>query len=345
MARHEGGPLGTVDGPKVGSYADGMARCRAALVLVLGALIVSCSQDPGDFPFSRDDRRPEPSDPAEGPIVTTLTIGQTDFALHDEGDGCLAVTVDHPGLQPTVERHCFFEECVLVATSACGWLAAPGDPSPGGCDVDLPRAFYGRVTDPGIGYVCVGTFSDLGGDSTVVSARFVPFDDEGFILDAAGERESDKPHLFNRGGVSYGEPTQDVHGFCEDHAPWGLAETAQWVNLRIEFDESLRRDSIILALQAGLGWNRLGGGAAEPTGAVDFGFPVPQSSKGLDLRLESGDAVAIETSLPWPPRLLAVLDEGGTCRGITLRLIVAAEALDGDSGAVTLTWLMGTCEG
>lgn len=344
-------PLGTVDGPKVGSYAGGMAGRRAAMVLVLlVGFTVSCSQEPPDGTLGRDDRRPEPSNPATGPVVATLTIEQTDFALHDEGDDCLAVTVDHPGLQPTVERSCFAGEHVLEATASCGWLMAPAEPSPGGCDVDLPRAFYGQVINPGIGYVCVGTFGDLGGDSTVVSARFVPFDDGGFILDPAGENESAHAHLFNRGGYRYGEPPLDapsgpIYDFCEDQAPWGIAETAYVVNLSIELDEGLRRDAITLSLQAGLGWNRLSGGAAEPDGTVDFSLLAPQSSEGLDLRLESGDAVALETSLPWPTELLAVLDEGGTRTGITLRLVIGVGALDGDADAVTLACVTTTCGG
>lgn len=328
-----------------------MTHRSTALALVLaGALLASCSQEPPDTTLSRDDRRPEPSNPATGPVVATLTIEQTDFALHDEGDDCLAVTVDHPGLQPTVERSCFAGEHVLEATASCGWLVAPGEPSPGGCDVDLPRAFYGRITNPDIGYVCVGTFGDLGGDSTVVSARFVPFDDEGFILDPADENESAHAHLFNRGGYRYGEPPLDapsdpIYRFCENQAPWGLREAAYVVNLRIELAEGLRNDDIVLALQTGLGWNRLSGGAAMPEGAVDFSLLAPESSEGLDLRLESGDAVALETSLPWPMELLAIFDEGGTRTGITLRLTVGAGVLDGDAEAVTLSCVTATCGG
>jgi hypothetical protein len=327
-----------------------MAGRSAALVLVLGALVVSCSQEPPDGTLGRDDRRPTPSDPATGPVLATLTIAQTGFALHDEGNDCLAVTVDHPGLQPTVERSCFSGEHVLEATSACGWLVAPGEPSPGGCDVDLPRAFYGWVTNPGIGYVCVGTFGDLGGDSTVVSARFVPFDVDGFILDPAAPNESAVAHLFNRGGYRYGQPPLDapsglIYEFCEDQAPWKSLEPAYVVTLRIELAEPLRRDTVTVSLDAGLGRNNLSGGAVESDGTVDFSLLAPQSGEGLELRLESFDAVALETSLPWPTELLAILDEGGTRTGITLLLVVGAGALDGDAGAVTLACVTPTCGG
>lgn len=328
-----------------------MTHRSTALALVLaGALLASCSREPPDTTLSRDDRRPEPSSPATGLVVATLTIGQTGFSLHDEGEGCLAVAVDHPGLQRTVERHCFAGEWVLEATSACGWLSDPENPSPGGCDVDLPRAFYGRVTDPGIGYVCVGTFGDLGGDSTVVSARFVPFDTGGFILDPAGTDESAHAHLFSRGGYRYGQPPLDapsgaIYHFCEARAPWGLPEAAYGVNLHIELAESLRADTITLSLQSGLGWNRVSGSAAEPDGAVDFSLLAPEASEGLYLRLESDDALALEALLPWPTELVALLDAGGTRTGISLRLTVATGALDGDAGAVVLSCVTATCGG
>jgi len=323
-------------------------RPAAALPLLAGILLASCSGVPPDITLSRDDRRPAPSDPATGPAVATLEIGGTAFNLHNEGEGCLAVVVSHPGLEATVERRCFAGEHVLEATSSCGWLVAPGEPSPGGCDVDLPRAFYGRITSPGVGYACVGTFRDLGEDPTVVSARFVPFGDDGFILDLAGPDESAHAYLFNRGGPRYGQPPLDapsgpIYQFCEAQAPWASLEPAYEVNLRIETAEQLRSDALTLSLDGGLGWISLSGGAVESGGIVEFSLQVPESSPGPDLRLTSAARTVLQAFLPWPTELVAFFEGGGTRTGIVLGLTVGADALEGAVDAAAPAGLTATC--
>jgi hypothetical protein len=323
----------------------------AAILCLSAALTAACTGEPPDRTLSRDERRPPPSAPALGPQVATLTIEGTGFALHDEGDDCLAVTVTHPGLQATVERQCFAGEQVLEATSGCGWLADPQTGSTDGwCDVDLPRALYGRVTDLGVGYVCVGTFGDAGGDSGVVSARFVPFDEEGYILDPAGWGESPPAHLFNNGGLRYGMPPLDapsgaIYGFCEARAPWGSPEPATIVNLRIELAEVLRTDAVILVLDGGLGRYGLSGLAGDETGAIAAGLLVPQSSTGLTVRLTRADELVLDTLLPWPSGLLLAPPASEPRRDICLRLIVDGEALDGQTSAVTLALAPGVCRG
>jgi len=194
---------------------------RVLIVLVVGALIGACSTGHVDttLPLSR----PEPSQPATGPTVATLALGDTTFSLHDEGDGCLALTIDHSGLQSTVERECFEGEHVVEMSDACGWLASEEPPS--GCDVALPIVFYGQVREPGIGYLCVGTIRSSEGTEEVISARFVPFESDGFILDQAHPDETPAAHLFTHGGLRYGQPPLDapsdtIYRFCEEQAPW-----------------------------------------------------------------------------------------------------------------------------
>jgi len=195
---------------------------RVLVVSVIGALIGACSTGHVDttLPLSR----PEPSQPATGPTAATLAHGDTTFSLYDEGGGCLALVIDHPGLQSTVERACFEGEHVIEMSDACGWLASEEPPS--GCDVALPSVFYGQVRGPGIGYLCVGTMRSSMGEQEVVSARFLPLEVDGFILDQAHPGETPAAHLFTHGGLRYGQPPLDapsdtIYRFCEEQAPWG----------------------------------------------------------------------------------------------------------------------------
>lgn len=198
---------------------------RRLVVLIAGALIGACST--GHVDTTMPPSRPEPSPPATGPTVATLALGDTTFSLHDEGGGCLALAIDHPGLQSTVERGCFEGEHVAEMSDACGWLASEEPPS--GCGVALPIVFYGQVLEPGIGYLCVGTMRSSEGTEEVISARFLPFDGDGFILDEAHPDETRAAHLLTDGGLRYGQPPLDtpsdsIYRMCEEQAPWGSTE-------------------------------------------------------------------------------------------------------------------------
>jgi hypothetical protein len=195
---------------------------RPLVVLVAGALIGACSM--GHVDTTMPPPRPEPSPPATGPTVAILALGDTTFSLHEEGGGCLALAIDHPGLQSTVERACFEGEHVVDVSDACGWLASENPPS--GCGVALPIVFYGQVREPAIGYLCVGTIRSSEGTEEVTSARFLPLDGGGFILDEAHPDEARAAHLFTNGGLRYGHPPLDapsdtIYRLCEEQAPWG----------------------------------------------------------------------------------------------------------------------------
>ncbi|MCP4305432.1 MAG: hypothetical protein GY788_11255, partial [bacterium] len=179
-------------------------KCTSLLVLA-GALVLGACTG-GGINESSGPQRPDPSEPASGPVVAVIEVSGTSFELHDEGEGCVAVDVVHPGLQMTVERRCFEGQQVVSVTSTCGWLATPVTAEQSGCDLELPVAFYGRVTDPNIGYVCIGTIEDSGGSSGVTAARFVNPVGDGFILEAAQPDESPYAHLFSTGGSRYGDP-------------------------------------------------------------------------------------------------------------------------------------------
>lgn len=316
-------------------------------VVVSAALLTSCTQAESDPDWSH--RRPEPDAPATGPIVADLAIGDTRFELHDAGGGCLAVAVQHPGLQTTVERRCFAGEQVLALTATCGWLAAPEGEPADGCDLELAPVLYGQVRAPGIGFVCVATSREPFGAEGVASARFVPFDPGGFILDAAGAGEHPDAHLFTSGGLRYGQPPLDapsepIYRFCEEQAPWGEFDLEYPARLFVDLDPALQTDDLIILLDSGTGPGGLSGGAAQGQETVDFPLRVAASSAGLTVRIEPAGGDPVEFFEEWPGAVRAILDSGGDCRGwLDLRLTITADALAGLDSALTLEYQGSSC--
>jgi len=309
------------------------------LLLVVGA----CS---GEIIDTTSIPRSAPATPAEGPIVADIVIGDTTFVLHDEGEGCLAVAIDRPGLQSTVSRQCFSGEQVLAATTACGWLVeAAKDPGNSGCDVTLPVAFFGQVRATGIGYVCVGAVRDPYGAAGVVSARFVRYDDAGYLLTPAGQDEVPLAYLFTSGGLRYGQPPADApadptYRLCEQQAPWGVADREVSVRITIGVGATLQSGNVTFLLDGGTGPVALSGGSVADGFIAGFPLRVASSSAGLDVTIESRDGEEVGFFRPWPPSFQAALDAGigplNPSTSIELRLVIGDGALTGEDGAVEL---------
>lgn len=307
---------------------------RTGLVGLL--LIGACSTGHVDstLPLSR----PEPSPPATGPTVATLVDGDTTFALHDEGESCLALAIDHLGLQSTVERECFGGERVVEVSASCGWLAT--DEPPDGCDVTLPIVFFGQVREPGIGFVCVGTAE---------AARFISFDSDGFILEEAHAGERGPAYLFTVGGLRYGQPPTDgpadsIYRLCEEQAPWGSTEVEITLPLVVYLGDSLRADDVTLWFDAGTGPLGLSGSAAEGGAIVGPVLRVPTSSAGLGISIEVEGQPTVEAFVGWPNDLLALVDADTQCRmGAQLRVDIGDAARTGDADAITVQVLTPNC--
>ncbi|HAX81156.1 MAG TPA: hypothetical protein DCY40_01120 [Actinobacteria bacterium] len=323
-----------------------MTSRQLVTALLFGVLVSACSQ--GHYDGTTIPQRPPPAEAARGPEVRTRVIGQTSFALHDEGDGCLAVVVSHPGLQSTVGRRCLYPG-ELTATNICGWLA---DPPPtttyGACDVTLPQVFFGQAQDPNIGYVCVGTILPVGGAEGVMSARFLDMDGGGYILDAPNPDESTAAHLFTPGGIRYGfepldAPSDPIYRFCEDQHPWGATEYS--ASLRVFFDlgAALRSDEVVILIDTGTGPRGMSGLAGGEEG-IHLPTTLPASSPGLAVRIEVEGAEPVEYFLPWPEAVRTLLDAGRPCRGgLQVRLTLEDSALSGSAAAAALTLSANLC--
>lgn len=150
--------------------------------------------------------------------------------LHDEGEGCFAVEVQHEGLQQTVERTCAGANNPGVkVTDSCGFLAAgagrvTGTHADTPCRVVLPTVFFGQIVAP-VAYVCVAAIHFDSNDAPVVdTARFLSAAGDGLVLEVAmaGERT---PFLFRESGSRLGSPPLDrpsepIYEACEAIAPW-----------------------------------------------------------------------------------------------------------------------------
>jgi hypothetical protein len=282
-----------------------------------------------------------------------LDVGETTFELHDEGVGCLAIAIQQPGLQSTVERSCFEGDRVLAGTTECGWLAQPSAEN-SGCDVPLPTVLFGQVRDPAIRFVCVGTIEDSGENSTAVSARFVPIDGFGFILSAAHRDEVAVPHAFTSGGLRYGqaptdEPSDPVYRLCEAEAPWGPAEAEYQVTLRVEMDAELRRADVTVIVDAGLGKVGISGSAAVEGELIAVPIRVPASSPGLEISIETVGEERAGYELDWPEAFQEILEAIRVCDGpidgpTSLRLSIREGALAGVDDAIELVSFSSLCD-
>jgi len=313
-------------------------RIRLIMIVAVALLLAAC--DPGIVDSTMG--RPAPSEPPIGPIVSSIEVAGTTFTMHDEGDGCLAVDVGHLGLQTTVERRCFNEWNTVAETSPCGWLDEPPDVGVsdlGGCDVDLPRVFYGRITDPAVGYTCVGRFSESSGSAGVVGARILTPDSDGYILEAAAPGEKGPPHFLSPGGSRIGDPPLDapsdpIYRFCEARAGVEQHELEYDVDLLVAFDESLRTDDVTVFFHTGLDRVGVSGGAFDGSGPVVVPVRVTPALPDLDVQVETADGPTFARPLVWPIALRRLLASGELCDGLTtVEVSVGAGVVDG-SGVV-----------
>ncbi|MCL1598924.1 MAG: hypothetical protein M3094_07055, partial [Actinomycetia bacterium] len=336
-----------------------MMRLGATSVLVMlavgGLLAAACAPIGGDI----GPQRTEPSDPASGPVIATAESGEATFVLHDEGEGCLAVDVQYPGLQRTVDRGCFDEWNTLRETPSCGWIEA--DPSAGGdssdltlgdCDVQLPRVIYGRVTDPAIGFVCVGRFDFEGGGSTgVVGARLLERDADGYIFEVADEGEMPPGHFLSRGGSRIGDPPLDapsdpIYRFCEALAGVEQIEQVYGVDLLVGFDEPLRTDEVTVFFQAGLDQAGVNGSAFTGEEAMPIPMRVTPNVFDLEVQVETDTGPILTTHLDWPREFRDIVLSGVACLGLTqIGVHVGAGVLEGDDQAFDVTFIGSECTG
>jgi hypothetical protein len=293
------------------------------VLVAAGTLIGACAGGDGW-------ERPQPSEPAIGHVVASVDVGSTRFLLYDEGDGCLAVDVSHPGMQRTVDRTCVFGGTHHLAfSSACGWLADPSQPRGPGCDLTLPVVVFGQVRDAGIGYVCFGSFDASG--SSVVSARFVTFDEPGYVLDRVIPGETPHPHPFTVGGLRFGEPPLDapsaaIYEMCEEQAPWGERETEIHMDLIILLGDDLQSHDVTVIVEAGTGPRGVNGASARHDGTIVLPVRVSGASTHLGIRVDREGDEILGVRLPWPDEMQTILDEGRECNGhVELRLVITGD--------------------
>ncbi len=301
-------------------------------------------------------QRPEPSEPATGPIVASIDVADTTFVMHDEGDGWVAVEVLYPGLQTTIERAPFNTWNVLSETSTCGWLVESGAEVPGECDVDLPRILYGRVTDPDIGYVCIGTINQRDGDPgfSVPGARFLTPDANGYILEEAQPGEGPFPHFLSAGGSRLGDPPLDapsgpIYEACEAATGIEEPEKVVWVDLQLVLDESLSgNDDLTVMIVSGLDRGGIststykGNDGYLPT----FGVTPTAHRFFVELVDENASTSIMSVDLEWPDEIHELLSSEEACDGISVVEVSLAEGvLDGSTDAVDVRFVGSDCPG
>ena len=322
-------------------------------MLVVGALMLS-SCFTGYGSESMGPQRPEPDMPAEGPVIASVDVDGTSFVMHDESDGQVAVEIIHPGLQTTVERALLNDWNTLRETSTCGWLADPVEEAPGDCDVELPRVFYGRVTDPDVGYVCVGAVEHFEQDPGfgVTGARFLTRDEDGYILEAAQPGEGAAPHLLTVGGSRVGDPPLDapsgpIYEACEAATGVEEFEAAVWVDLSVRLDESLRQgDRLVVMVLGGLHRGGISAGAFEGDEAVPITFGVTPTAHRFTVAVvdENDSEPIVSTDLVWPDEIYELLAADERCTGLTMvELTLGAGVLDGDEDAIDVRFVGSEC--
>lgn len=286
--------------------------------------------------------RPPAAQPATGPVVAALEVESTSFALHDEGDGCVALTIDRPGMRSMVARSCFSGESVLTKSDTCGWLIAPDEwdgVGDGGCDVRLPAVVYGRIDAVPAEYVCIGTVRDPEG---VTGARFLETTAAGFILDAAHRHEAPAAHVFLENGVRYGDqpldaPSEPIYQRCEQETPWGPPPVVHEVLLRVAVAERLRTSRRVVLFDSGTEPSGFVGSAVEGP-EIDETITITNLNEGLrvEVRLHQSDELAFEPHFPWPAPVPAILQGDAQCNLIPVDVTIESGWPDDPGGAVTV---------
>ncbi len=319
--------------------------------LVIAALAIAACGETGHIDTTSPPQRPDPAEPATGPVVAAIEVAGTSFKLHDEGAGCVALEVAQPGLQATIERQCFQGPLVVSITSTCGWLTNPDEIRRSDCDVELPEVLYGQVTDPNIGYVCIGTIDDSGGSSGVTAARLLEPIGPGFILEAARPGETPHAHLFTEGGLRYGHPPLDapsdpIYRLCEGRAPWRESSLEYGAELLVTFADSLQTNDVRLFFNSGLDRIGLNGSAFEEVDDVRIPIRVPESTSGLHIDVETEVGPILLWEYPWPDDFVAILRSGVPCSGLTvIDVTVGSEVHEGSDRAIALGFTNSDCHG
>lgn len=329
-----------------------MNETRGLLLIVgIASALLLASCDTTLLAESESPQKPEPSETANGPIVASIDVAKTTFEMHNEGDGLLAVEVVHPGLQTTVEGGYFGDWNVLRATETCGWLADPNEENATGCDIELPRVLYGRVTNPDVGYVCVGTIEESADGGEVTGARILPSDKNGYIFEVAQPGEVPTAHMLTSGGSRLGDPPLDapsdpIHKFCEDATGIEEPEVALVVDLLVNLDESLRNDDLTIMLLSGL--HRGGIDLSAREGGEPFQFIVEVTPSALRFAVELFDEnytqPIMSTELAWPEEIYELLASNEPCSGQTIvEVIVGPDVLEEAEDAVDVRYVGSEC--
>lgn len=301
--------------------------------------------------------RPGPDEPSIAPVVADLTIGEAEFLLHDEGEGCVALEVRHPGLQSTVERRCFEREVVVVESTRCGWLEGPeaaagsalADSFVWECEVDLPAVLYGKVAEPNIAHVCLGTMVGEGPpEVTVRGARFLRPGNDGFILEPARADEVSAAHLFTADGLRYGTPPLDapsapIYEACEALAPWGETGIEYHVVLRVAAELEPPGDDAILFFDTGLEAVGVDLRAFEDMAVIDLPGRLGASSAGLTVGFEAGVTRRSAIEYPWPADLQSLLRSGRPCTDPIFLEVLVGEGFPNSPEAVSISMQPASC--
>jgi len=322
------------------------------MIVTVALLIAAC--DPGIVDSTMGPSRPEPDQAATGPVIESLTVDTATFVLHDEGDGSVALETLYPGLQTTVERALFDDWSTLRESSTCGWLAEPEDEDPMRCDVELPRVLYGRVTDPDVGYVCIGSLEHFEEDPgfAVTGTRFLERDGDGYILEAARPGEVAAPHFLTAGGTRLGAPPLDapsdpIYRACEAAARTEQAERVIDVALLVEADESIiGRDALTIMFAAGLERGGISVGAFEDGEPAPLFVEVTPTAQRFKVSLvdENYSEPIMSAELDWPDEIDALLEAKEPCIGMTtVGVSFGPGVLDGDGNDITVRFVGSEC--
>ena len=218
------------------------------------------------------------------------------------------------------------------------------------CDEPLPPVFFGRVTSPDVGYVCMGAIGSSEVDAGVEAARFLETSRAGVIFEPVGPNESPRAaHLYGPRGNHYGDPPLDapsgyIYDRCDLLAPWGDTGVEYHTVLNIYFDTTLRNDSVTVWFDAGLGTAGISGAASDEVPA-EFDVVMPAASRGLVVGIHVNDAEALPaTTFAWPAAVREILSRGVPCAGpISVDVTIAGSAVEGDPQAITIAFSSAEC--
>lgn len=304
-------------------------------MLVLILLLTACAEthiDTGPM-------RPEPPDPPGGQAVRSLQLDDSAFTLYARGD-CVTVEVVTPGLMNNVETYCPGQDYPVSATSPCSWLETEPEQAGIGCDAEVPTVLFGRVTSPDIEWVCVATRPE---NSTTTAVRFLEHGADGYILTERRPDESQYAHLFTFNGARYGQPpldapSTDMYAACEAAAPWDDIAISYDAIVTLDLEEPLRRDDVVVSLEAGLGETGVIGNIT-PDEAGDIFLRIGAHSDGLAIRIQAPEsAEALSVLYSWPDALRRIVNSDRECLEIIhIDVAIAATALDGDPESTTLS--------